>query len=286
MGAFRCDACQALSIARATGLPGNQDPLAWLTGKKNVEWLPQPPRVIPTKLFPDVPAAIASAASEAYRCRQIGNANRAAILMARSVIEATAKEKGITTGPLISKIDQMHDQRLIRPDVRNGAHEVRHFGNNMAHGDFVQDVSPQDADMVLALMDAVLTDVYQSPALVAKAKAAREARDQLTATLAAAAAQGKQLTPGLSPQMQALLLQFQATKPPALPRPENDPPAAGSVLLSQAASRRGARVHTPATKTGMRPPGSGRVPGPCVIGLARPRSGSERRHFRRSVFSP
>ena len=48
--------------------------------------------------FPDVPSEIAAAASEAYRGRMVANANRAAILLARSVIEATAKDKGITKG--------------------------------------------------------------------------------------------------------------------------------------------------------------------------------------------
>jgi hypothetical protein len=218
-GCFRCDACQAPSIARAIGFPGNQDPLTWLAKKKYPEWFPQSPRVIPVKIFTDVPPPIAAAASEAYRCRQVCNANRAAILLARSVIEATAKDKGITTGQLISKIDQMHDQRLIRPDVRDGAHEVRHFGNDMAHGDFLGDVSPQDADLVLALMEAVLTDVYQSPARVARAKAARAARavrDELNAQLAAANSQGKQPALKMSPQM-AMLFQLQSTGRPVSP---------------------------------------------------------------------
>jgi hypothetical protein len=212
MGCFCCDNCQAPSIAKASGLPGGQDPLAWLARKKKKDWLPQPPRVIPVKVFPDVPAAIADAASEAHRCRQACNANRAAIILARSVIEATAKDKGITTGPLISKIDQLYDQRLIRPDVRDGAHEIRQFGNDMAHGDFIRDASPEEADLVLALMDAVLTDVYQSPAQVARAKAARERRQAANDALDAAAAQGKQLPPSdLPPHMRAALLQLQNT---------------------------------------------------------------------------
>jgi hypothetical protein len=211
MGCFHCDNCQAPSIAKASGLPGNQDPLTWLARKKNKKWHPQPPRVIPVKVFPDVPVTIAAAASEAHRCRQACNANRAAILMARSVIEATAKDKGITTGPLISKIDQLYDQRLIRPDVRDGAHEIRQFGNDMAHGDFVRETSPEEANLVLALMDAVLTDVYQSPAQVARAKAARERRQAANDALAAAA-QGKQLPPtGLPSQLQVALLQLQNT---------------------------------------------------------------------------
>lgn len=219
-GCFRCNACQTPSIARAIGFPGNQDPLTWLA-KKDPEWFPQPPRMIPVKLFPDVPLAIASAASEAHRCRQACNANRAAILMARSVIEATAKHKGIISGQLINKIDEMYDQRLIRPDVRDGAHEVRHLGNDMAHGDFVQDVGPADTDLVLALMDAVLADVFQSPALVAKAKAAREARDELNARVAAGA-QGKQLTYRVSPPIQAFSFQVQNDEPSAQPRQESD----------------------------------------------------------------
>lgn len=220
MGCFRCDNCHAPSIAAATGLPGNEDPLIWLAKKKSQEWHPEPPRLIPIKSFPDVPPEIASAASEAHTCRN-ANAKRAAILMARSVIEATAKDKGITTGNLVSKVDQMHDKRLIRPDVRDGAHEIRQFGNDMAHGDFVHTVSLEDTDLVLALMDEVLDEVYQSPARVAKAKAAREAREALNAKLAAASAEGKQLPLGLPPQMQAALLQLQNIQPMATPTQEN-----------------------------------------------------------------
>ncbi|MEV4390207.1 hypothetical protein AB0J68_31615, partial [Micromonospora sp. NPDC049580] len=52
------------------------------------------------KEFPDVPAHIAETADEAHRCHSI-KAYRAGVLLARSVIEATAKEKGITNGGLI-----------------------------------------------------------------------------------------------------------------------------------------------------------------------------------------
>jgi hypothetical protein len=37
--------------------------------------------------------------------------------------------------------------------VRDGAHEVRHLGNEMAHGDFVEPVDGEDAELVLQLMD-------------------------------------------------------------------------------------------------------------------------------------
>lgn len=55
-----------------------------------LEWRPTGP-----KDYPDVPDTVSSAASEA-RAVIAAEAHRAAILMARSVIEATAKDKGVT----------------------------------------------------------------------------------------------------------------------------------------------------------------------------------------------
>jgi hypothetical protein len=221
MGCFRCDGCQALNIAVAVGFLGDHDPLTWLAKKKNKEWLPKPPRAIPVKSFPDVPAEIAAAASEAHRCRTMANANRAAILLARGVLEATAKDKGITSGGLFAKIDRMHQERLVRPDVRDGAHEVRAFGNDMAHGDFIQHVTPEEADLVLALMDEVLVEVYQSPARVARAQAARQEREANRARIAAVVAEGQPLYPGASPEMQQALLQLMNLTPRSLPQPRD-----------------------------------------------------------------
>ena len=209
MGCFRCDGCGALNIAIARRWSGSQDPLAWLAGKKNAEWKPQPFRPLVVKTFPDVPAEIAQAASAAHRCMQVSR--RAAVLMARSVIEATAKDKGVTKGKLIDKIDALSD--LVRPHVRDGAHQIRLLGNDMAHGDFTQDVSSEDANLVLTLMDEVLHDVYQSPARVAQAEAAREARKQQEARLAAILERA-QTSPALSPGMQDALRSF-AINPPA-----------------------------------------------------------------------
>jgi hypothetical protein len=220
MGCFRCDGCQALNIAVAVGFPGNQDPLTWLVKKKTKEWLPRPARVVPVKSFPDVPPEIAAAASEAHRCRIVANANRAAILLARGVVEATAKDKGITGRTLYDKIREMQEQGLIRPGVRNGADEIRAFGNDMAHGDIIQHVTPEEADVVLALMDEVLVEVYQSPARVARAQAARQEREASRARAAAAVAEGRPLYPGASPEMRRYLLQLMNLTPTSSPRVE------------------------------------------------------------------
>ncbi|WP_446212162.1 DUF4145 domain-containing protein [Micromonospora sp. IBSANI012] len=128
------------------------------------------------KSFPDVPSEIAAAADEAHRCFSI-RAYRAAMAMARAVVEATAKEKGITSGSLEKKIDGLAAQGLIREDTREAAHAIRLVGNDAAHGDLASMVvEKEDAQEVLDLMDDILGEVFQSPAKVARVKASRAAR--------------------------------------------------------------------------------------------------------------
>jgi len=82
------------------------------------------PRANDTRAYPDVPMHIAGAATEAFECHGGGH-YRAAILLVRSVIEATAKEKGITSSNLKSKIEQLKDQNFIRPHIAAVAHNIR-----------------------------------------------------------------------------------------------------------------------------------------------------------------
>lgn len=135
-------------------------------------WLPQ---TAEAPEVPDVPDSIARAAKEAYSSASVGN-HMAAILMARTVIEATAKAKGITTGNLAGKINAMREAQLIRPAIAEQAHEVRFAGNDMAHGDI--DVVPDEVDSeeILALMASVLTEVFQDPARLERIRAKRESR--------------------------------------------------------------------------------------------------------------
>ncbi|WP_405869077.1 DUF4145 domain-containing protein [Streptomyces sp. NBC_00005] len=125
-----------------------------------------------------MPEIIGEMAAEAHTCRGIG-ANRAAVSLARAVVEATAKAKGITTGSLQKKIDALFDERFIREHVRDAAHEVRFGGNEVAHGDLVSE--PMDAataSEILGLMDEILEEVFQSPARVARRKQQRLEREQ------------------------------------------------------------------------------------------------------------
>ena len=178
---YRCDNCGALSIAYTDHLTSAQpvDPATWIEMPGvTLQWLPANAF---GKDFPDVPAHIAEAASEAYQCLSI-SALRAAVQLARSVVEATAKEKGITTGNLMTKIDELYNQHFVREYIKDAAHEVRHLGNDMAHGDFIDPVSSDEAELVLTLMSEILDEVYQSPARVARAQATRAAKKAAAAT--------------------------------------------------------------------------------------------------------
>ena len=141
-------------------------------------WLPLRPM---GKEYEDVPKDIASAASEAYSCFSI-NANRAAVLMARTAIEATAKDKQITDGSLYNKIDAMAKKNIITDQLAEEAHEIRLLGNDMAHGDLAEPVTEEDASDILGFLDSVMDYVYQQPMALQKRRELREKREQAKQT--------------------------------------------------------------------------------------------------------
>lgn len=174
--AFACDECGVLSIAFSQ--PGWR-PTHSNTGVandfrhiSNLIWFPK--RVEGAE-FPNVPDPIASVASEAYACFSI-DAYRAAVLLARTVVEATAKAQGIVSGNLASKIKEMAEKQLIRPSIKEAADEIRLLGNDMAHGDIDVPITTEDASEILELMSVVLTEVYELPAKLEARKQARLAR--------------------------------------------------------------------------------------------------------------
>lgn len=179
--AATCDNCDNLSVARgpvdysytarvtrdlghaAKAIAGHEDALEW--------W----PKSGATPEVHDVPDGIARAAREAYSSASVNN-HMAAILMARTVVEATAKAKSITQGNLASKINALRDQGFIRPAIAEQAHEVRFMGNDMAHGDIDEAPDAIDSEEILALMGEVLSEVFQGPARLARIRNRRETR--------------------------------------------------------------------------------------------------------------
>jgi len=174
--AYKCPNCLRLSVAsewRNDMSSGNAvyehsaaaDEATW----RDPKWLP---RYAEVKEFPDVPQHIASAASEATLCLSVG-AYRAVGALARAVVEATAKDKEAAGGNLAARIDALHAASHVRTHTKEQAHEIRHFGNDMAHGDFVDEVAKEDAEEVIGLMVEVLDEVYQSPARLQRRREAR-----------------------------------------------------------------------------------------------------------------
>lgn len=172
--AFSCAHCHRLSIGSTaissrTATPSSFPTVWW--DNRSISWTPQK---VSGRDFPDVPEHIASAADEAYRCHSI-DSFRSAILLARSVLEATCKDNKVTKGSLANKIEAMASAGLIRKFTRVAADELRFLGNDMAHGDFVEPVDAEDSESVLDIMAEVLNEVYQGPARVARMQAKRKA---------------------------------------------------------------------------------------------------------------
>lgn len=177
--AFQCsnELCQRLSIGwieRSSQFtnPPIEMPMSTL------KWEPS---TIRRPDFPDVPQQIAASASEAHACLSI-QAYRAAVALARAVVEATAKDHGITKGPLVAKIDEMQKQNLIREITRQLAHEIREGGNEIAHGDLGDEPMPsEDAEAIVSLMDEILQEVYQGPARMQRLRQSRQDREKRNA---------------------------------------------------------------------------------------------------------
>ncbi|MFE2944901.1 DUF4145 domain-containing protein [Streptomyces sp. NPDC059255] len=183
MAAFRCDSeqCGRLSLGmallyRASGQPATLQ--SALSERPNLSWTP---RRVRRPSFPDVPDQIAETAAEAHACLSV-DAYRGAVALARAVVEATAKEKGITSGPLVKKIDALHAAGHIREITREVAHEIREGGNEIAHGDLADEPMPaEDAEAIVALMDEILEEVYQGPARMLALQKSRLEREKRNA---------------------------------------------------------------------------------------------------------
>lgn len=177
--AYICPNCHRMNIATEsedgfTPSPGRapkEKAQDWEWGQ-SASWIPKRGA---SRDFPDVPEQIAGAATEATLCWSMG-AYRAVGSLARAVIEATAKDKEAAGGHLAARIDALASAGYIREHTKEQAHEIRHFGNDMAHGDFASPVEEEEAAELIELMSEVLNEVYQSPARLERVRQARMAK--------------------------------------------------------------------------------------------------------------
>lgn len=139
---------------------------------RTVQWSPPP---LKRPEYPDVPEHVAVAARQAWVCHGHG-AYIAACSVARSVIEAVAKDRGITVYGIKAKIKELTDKGLLRGDLIDSADLVREFGNDAAHGDVLNPPSEEEARDVLDIVDEVLHQLYISPARSVRLKASRANR--------------------------------------------------------------------------------------------------------------
>ena len=176
--AYVCPNCLLLNVAsERRSVQGADELITERTAVATFEWEAPTwlPRYREVREFPDVPEHISQAAAEASLCLSVG-AYRGAGALARAVIEATAKDKGAEGKDLRQRIDALRAADHIRAHTQEQAHEVRHFGNSMAHGDFADATTKEEAEEVVELMAEVLEEVYQSPARLERLKAARLAK--------------------------------------------------------------------------------------------------------------
>lgn len=145
---YACDYCQLLSAAAEMGSIYNSSPPAadavdgwFIAHDKTSAWHPR--WINKGAEYPDVPGPIADVAREASACH-LDKRYRAAIMLARAVIEASAKAYGVRKGELFDKIEKMGDRRLLSPVAVAAAHAIRDSGNAVAHGDFAEFVVLDD----------------------------------------------------------------------------------------------------------------------------------------------
>jgi Domain of unknown function (DUF4145) len=176
MGCFTCDACEMPMVARYFDEPTAGIERSW-------------PLPTGQKQYPDVPRHLASTANEAHVCLGAGSP-RGSVTLARSVVEAVAKDKGIAGRNVQAKIDALYEAGHISEAMREAAHEIRFAGNEAAHGGDVvmEQLGTEDAQEIVGLMDAILERVYQEPARVARIREKRELRRQRAESAHTAAA--------------------------------------------------------------------------------------------------
>jgi hypothetical protein len=121
---------------------------------------------------PNVPKLVASDFGEALRCQFI-NSYKAAVVMCRRAIQASAIELNAKGSRLIDQIDDLFSQGKITGPLKDFAHEVRLTGNDGAHPDKdgLSDVTEQDASAIVEFTTEYLHHVYVMPAMLAVRRA-------------------------------------------------------------------------------------------------------------------
>jgi hypothetical protein len=129
------------------------------------------PKAIPPKVREDM--------AEAVRCFAV-NAHKAVVVMCRRILQRIASDHGITGGDIKSQTNRMFEAGLITKNLKDAAHEIRHFGGFGAHpqDDDLDNVSQSDALSVWRQVNQFVNDLYVMPAENAELQRRRQAVQQ------------------------------------------------------------------------------------------------------------
>ncbi|GDZ34021.1 hypothetical protein MCC02031_07200 [Bifidobacteriaceae bacterium MCC02031] len=132
-----------------------------------VRWLPIEPI---GKEYRGVPDNIASIASEAHKCFQIG-AYRAAVALSRSTLDGIVRnlDASLENKKLYEGLKILADKGKLKQRTSEAATAIRLSGNVSVH-DSTAEIEPKFAEIVLKILDAVIEDLYSQPSLVDEAK--------------------------------------------------------------------------------------------------------------------
>ncbi len=148
-----------------------------------IDWIPESAI---GKEYPDVPERIASAASECHECFSIG-AYRAAVIMARSVLEAIITEKIQKPSnergkdkTLNAKLKDAAEEGVISKRLGELAGAIKDIGNGSTHNIF-EEISKDNAEYVLGFMDSLIENTYQQDERLAKLAKKKQQLEQAKA---------------------------------------------------------------------------------------------------------
>jgi len=96
--------------------------------------------------------------------RSINGSNpKAAVIMARSALQAATREHGATGNNLKEEIDDLAARHVIPDALKDWAHEIRDGGNLVGHPKPDKKVEVADAEELIALAESIFEYLYVIP---------------------------------------------------------------------------------------------------------------------------
>ena len=116
----------------------------------------------------DIPEPVARKLNAA---RETLTTPEASILMANAAVDASLKEKGLTTGNLYPRIEEAVNKHILTPGMAEWAHEIRLDSNDMRHADPGASMpTVEDAQRCLDFAEVIAENLFVLPARVSRGR--------------------------------------------------------------------------------------------------------------------